>query len=73
MLRLEIPHFGLEVISTLSVIYLDWYLVPHYEEWGLSTQFAATEEFLPKWADAQKYSYSKGAGWIVRNFIHFKN
>jgi len=39
-----------------------------FGEWGLSTQFAATEEFLPKWADAQKYSYSKGAGWLSWNF-----
>lgn len=34
-------------------------------EWSLATQFSATDEFLFKWADAQKYSYSKGAGWIV--------
>lgn len=34
-------------------------------EWGLSTQFNATDEFLVKWADAQKLSYGKGAGWIV--------
>ncbi|KAJ2930020.1 hypothetical protein H1R20_g7076, partial [Candolleomyces eurysporus] len=36
-----------------------------FGEWGLSTQFAASDAFLVKWADAQKYSYSKGAGWIV--------
>ena len=34
-------------------------------EWGLSTQFSASDEFLKKWADAQKFSYGKGAGWIV--------
>ncbi len=34
-------------------------------EWGLPTQFQATDDFLVKWADAQKFSYSKDAGWIV--------
>jgi hypothetical protein len=34
-------------------------------EWGLPTQFNATDAFLLKWADAQKLAYSKGAGWIV--------
>jgi hypothetical protein len=37
-----------------------------YGEFALSTQFQATEEFLHKWADAQKLMYSKGAGWLVR-------
>ncbi|KAF8872215.1 glycoside hydrolase superfamily [Gymnopilus junonius] len=39
-----------------------------FGEWGLPTQFNATDEFLVKWADAQKFSYSKGAGWIFWNF-----
>ncbi|KAF8997858.1 glycoside hydrolase superfamily [Cyathus striatus] len=39
-----------------------------FGEWGLPTQFQATDEFLLKWADAQKLSYSKGAGWIFWNF-----
>jgi hypothetical protein len=39
-----------------------------FGEWGLSTQFNATDAFLVKWADAQKYSYGKGAGWIFWNF-----
>ncbi|KAF8957115.1 glycoside hydrolase family 5 protein [Flammula alnicola] len=39
-----------------------------FGEWGLPTQFNATNEFLVKWADAQKFSYSKGAGWIFWNF-----
>jgi len=39
-----------------------------FGEWGLSTQFNATDEFLVKWADAQKLSYGKGAGWIFWNF-----
>ncbi|KAG1896181.1 glycoside hydrolase family 5 protein [Suillus fuscotomentosus] len=39
-----------------------------FGEWGLSTQFNATDEFLYKWADAQKLAYSKGAGWIYWNF-----
>lgn len=40
-------------------------------EWGLPTQFPASDEFLKKWADAQKLAYSKGAGWIVRSFRAF--
>ena len=37
-----------------------------YGEWSLATQFNATDEFLCKWADAQKLMYSQGAGWLVR-------
>ena len=36
-----------------------------FGEWGLPTQFNATNEFLYKWADAQKWAYSQSAGWIV--------
>ena len=36
-----------------------------FGEWGLPTQFNATDEFLFQWADAQKLAYSQGAGWIV--------
>lgn len=36
-----------------------------FGEWGLPTQFQATDEFLFKWADAQKLAYSQGRGWIV--------
>ncbi|KXN88007.1 Glucan endo-1,6-beta-glucosidase B [Leucoagaricus sp. SymC.cos] len=39
-----------------------------FGEWGLPTQFQATDDFLNKWADAQKLQYSKGAGWIFWNF-----
>ncbi|KAF9234083.1 glycoside hydrolase family 5 protein [Melanogaster broomeanus] len=39
-----------------------------FGEWGLPTQFNATDEFLYKWADAQKLAYSQGAGWIYWNF-----
>ncbi|KAG2152572.1 glycoside hydrolase family 5 protein [Suillus bovinus] len=39
-----------------------------FGEWGLPTQFNATDEFLYKWADAQKLTYSKSAGWIYWNF-----
>jgi len=39
-----------------------------FGEWGLSTQFNATDEFLYQWADAQKLAYSKGAGWLFWNF-----
>ena len=38
-------------------------------EWALSTQFEATDEFLRKWADAQKFVYGMGAGWMVSH--HF--
>ncbi|KAH9169471.1 glycoside hydrolase family 5 protein [Lactarius sanguifluus] len=37
-------------------------------EWALSTQFNATDEFLRKWADAQKLVYSQDAGWLFWNF-----
>ncbi|KIK98196.1 glycoside hydrolase family 5 protein [Paxillus rubicundulus Ve08.2h10] len=39
-----------------------------FGEWGLPTQFNATDEFLYQWADAQKWAYSQGAGWIFWNF-----
>ncbi|KAI0766145.1 glycoside hydrolase family 5 protein [Trametes elegans] len=39
-----------------------------FGEWGLPTQFDATDDFLFKWADAQKLAYSKGKGWIFWNF-----
>ncbi|KIK57089.1 glycoside hydrolase family 5 protein [Collybiopsis luxurians FD-317 M1] len=39
-----------------------------FGEWGLPTQFDATDAFLQGWADAQKLAYSKGAGWIFWNF-----
>ena len=34
-------------------------------EWAISTNFNATDDFLRKWADAQKLAYSQGAGWLV--------
>ncbi|KAJ7777399.1 glycoside hydrolase family 5 protein [Mycena metata] len=39
-----------------------------FGEWGLPTQFTATDAFLFKWADAQKLAYSQGAGWLFWNF-----
>ncbi|KAG7093045.1 hypothetical protein E1B28_009339 [Marasmius oreades] len=39
-----------------------------FGEWGLPTEFNATDDFLHKWADAQKIAYSKGKGWIFWNF-----
>ncbi|EJF64330.1 glycoside hydrolase [Dichomitus squalens LYAD-421 SS1] len=39
-----------------------------FGEWGLPTQFNATDEFLYEWADAQKLMYSQGKGWIFWNF-----
>jgi len=40
----------------------------YFGEWGLSTQFAASDTFLDKWADAQKLAYSQDIGWIFWNF-----
>ncbi|KAI0630907.1 glycoside hydrolase family 5 protein [Trametes polyzona] len=39
-----------------------------FGEWALSTEFNATDAFLYKWADAQKYVYSKSKGWIFWSF-----
>jgi hypothetical protein len=36
-----------------------------YGEFSLATQFNATDDFLRKWADAQKLMYGQGAGWLV--------
>ena len=40
-----------------------------FGEWGLPTQFDATDEFLLKWADSQKLAYSQGAGWVVSSMV----
>jgi len=37
-------------------------------EWALSTNFNATDDFMKKWADAQKLAYSQGAGWLFWSF-----
>ncbi|KAH0583081.1 hypothetical protein H2248_010968 [Termitomyces sp. 'cryptogamus'] len=42
----------------------------YFGEWALPTQFPASDEFLYKWADAQKRAYSQGAGWIVSFFSY---
>jgi hypothetical protein len=39
-----------------------------YGEWSLATQFNATDSFLRKWADAQKFTYGKAEGWFFLNF-----
>ncbi|KAI0026642.1 glycoside hydrolase family 5 protein [Vararia minispora EC-137] len=39
-----------------------------FGEWSVAINFAQTDEFLSIWADAQKMSYSQGAGWIFWNF-----
>ena len=36
-----------------------------FGEWSIATNFNATHEFMKQWADAQKFQYSKTAGWIV--------
>lgn len=41
-----------------------------FGEWALPTQFNATDDFLFRWADAQKLMYSQGAGWIVRDLYY---
>jgi hypothetical protein len=40
----------------------------YFGEWAITTNFNATDEFLYKWADAQKLAYSKGKGWVWWNF-----
>ncbi|KIM51922.1 glycoside hydrolase family 5 protein [Scleroderma citrinum Foug A] len=39
-----------------------------FGEWAISTNFDPTDEFLNDWADAQKWVYSKSAGWIFWSF-----
>ncbi|KAF8493036.1 glycoside hydrolase family 5 protein [Russula emetica] len=39
-----------------------------YGEFSLATQFNATDDFLRKWADAQKLMYSQNAGWLFWSF-----
>ncbi|KAI6117180.1 glycoside hydrolase family 5 protein [Pisolithus croceorrhizus] len=39
-----------------------------FGEWGLSTQFDASDSFLKQWGDAQKWAYGQSAGWIYWNF-----
>ena len=46
-------------------------LVNLFLEWSLATQFSANDEFLKKWADAQKFVYGKGAGWFVSHLFFF--
>jgi hypothetical protein len=36
-----------------------------FGEFALSTEFNATDGFLYKWADAQKFKYSQSNGWLV--------
>ena len=40
-------------------------------EWSLATEFAASDTFLRKWADAQKFTFGKGAGWFVSRLSFF--
>jgi len=42
-----------------------WITPVWYGEFSLATQFNATDDFLRKWADAQKLTYSQSAGWLV--------
>ena len=45
-----------------------------YGEWALSTNFNATDDFMYKWADAQKLKYSESSGWLVccpSSFDHY--
>ena len=36
-----------------------------FGEWSVSVGFNATVDFRKQWADAQKLTYGKSAGWIV--------
>jgi hypothetical protein len=58
--RLYNPCFYMTMVLSHHIYCL--ILIP---EWGLPTQFNATDAFLYKWADSQKLAYSQGAGWIV--------
>ncbi|KAF8512338.1 glycoside hydrolase superfamily [Gautieria morchelliformis] len=39
-----------------------------FGEWGITTNFNATDAFLTQWADAQKLTYSQSWGWIFWSF-----
>ncbi|KAL0959213.1 hypothetical protein HGRIS_014492 [Hohenbuehelia grisea] len=39
-----------------------------FGEWWIAPQFDASDEFLRKFADAQKYAFNKSKGWIFWNF-----
>ncbi|KAH6915732.1 glycoside hydrolase family 5 protein [Coprinopsis sp. MPI-PUGE-AT-0042] len=39
-----------------------------FGEWSLGTQFQATDEFMRKWADAQKLIYGRSQGWLFWNW-----
>jgi hypothetical protein len=64
-------HYSLGVRLSSPCVYVilvpshDTYEMISISEWGLPTQFNASDAFLNKWADAQKLAYSQGAGWIV--------
>ncbi|TCD68028.1 hypothetical protein EIP91_011639 [Steccherinum ochraceum] len=65
------PNAYLESICNLNRVQADAALGNSplwFGEWGLPTQFNATDDFLFKWADAQKLAYSQGKGWIFWNF-----
>ena len=57
--------FGGNSINCVSFFFFHLAKFVNLLEWALSTQFSATDEFIKKWADAQKYVYGMGAGWIV--------
>jgi hypothetical protein len=44
-------------------------------EWSIATDGDVTHDkkFLKKFADAQKWAYSQGAGWIIWNFKNGKD
>nr|GAT47118.1 glycoside hydrolase [Mycena chlorophos] len=65
------PDAYMESICNLNRIQADAALGDSplfFGEWGLPTQFNATDEFLVMWADAQKLMYGQGAGWLFWNF-----
>jgi glucan endo-1,6-beta-glucosidase len=39
-----------------------------YGEWSLVTNFGASDDFLRRWADAQKLTFRKAKGWFYWNW-----
>jgi hypothetical protein len=72
--------FGLEVLLFYQLRFLFFLFrsanLSIFLEWALSTQpefppHMLTDAFLKNWADAQKFAYGMGAGWIVSHLFLF--
>ena len=44
----------------LSFLYAQLNLFQFFLEWSLATEFSASDTFVKKWADAQKFVFGKG-------------